>query len=299
MKLEKILKGIHGISCYQNIDMTNYSTIRLRARGTLIRVFSQEGLKKTVQRLFENDFNYLILGLGANQLLRPFSSTPYLKLDLPFDKSILNTPHDRYSLPASLTLNILSSHAIKFGIKGWEAFTGIPATLGGAVCMNAGTKFGEIGGLVKGVKVISRRGEENIIKTDNKSFSYRNNNFLKEGDIIYQVDLSHKGHDKNVGDIIKNYLRARKKEQPLNALTCGCVFKNLMEGKRVYRAGRYIDMAGLKGFVYKKLRISPVHANFVENLGDADYNDFIEFIRLIQDKLNSQFGIKFEMEIKV
>ena len=66
---------------------------------------------------------------------------------------------DSYWLPSSMPINVMTGKAIKLGLKGWEYFTGIPATLGGAIWMNAGTSLGEIGDLIKRVKILRRNGD--------------------------------------------------------------------------------------------------------------------------------------------
>ena len=71
---------------------------------------------------------------------------------------LLDRVKEEYTLPASIHLSKLTSHASKHGLKGWEVFTGIPATLGGAIFMNAGTGLGEIGPWLKKLKLFQRMG---------------------------------------------------------------------------------------------------------------------------------------------
>ena len=166
------------------------------------------------------------MGWGANILLPSSSTMPYVQLDFDFNRELLEQPQSEYILPASVSLAVLTSHAAKFGLKGWEVFTGIPASLGGAVYMNAGTNLGEIGSLVKEVKLMNKLGEIKLIKIDAHSFSYRKNHFVQPGDVIYEVTLSNLGLDPAISIKIKDYLEMRNKSQPLKEATCGCVFKN-------------------------------------------------------------------------
>ena len=143
-----------------NFNLKKYSTMRLKSQGDLFIVKKSDSLGKLTKFCFENKIQYLVLGMGANQLLKEKVELPIIKLDFELDENYLDELQKSYSLPASINLAKLSSHAIKFGMIGWEVFTGIPATLGGAVFMNAGTNLGEIGELVESVKYFTREGKK-------------------------------------------------------------------------------------------------------------------------------------------
>lgn len=283
-----------------NKDLKKFSTMRLDAIGDLITVTSKEGLKFAVSQLTKNNYQYRVLGWGANVLLPKESHVPYLQLDFKFDRSLLEMAQKEYVLPGSVSLATLTSHANKFGLKGWEVFTGIPATLGGAIFMNAGTNLGEIGSVVSEVKIITKNGEEKIIKINNQSFSYRHNHFVDEGDVIYEATLVHHGEDPAISKKIKEYLEMRTKTQPLKEWTCGCIFKNTKDEMNdlVFRAGLFIDITGLKGLTVGNLRISPKHANFMENSGESSSEDVLNMIAMIQNELKLQTGVSFETEVE-
>ena len=293
--LEKLLH-LRDLDIGFNCDLKHYSTMKLKARGDLVIVKSISSLKRLLMELNKDSLGYRILGMGSNQLLPEKSSVPYIKLDLPFLKSYLNHPRDVYTFPASVHLGLLSNHASRFGLTGWEVFTGVPATLGGAVFMNAGTNLGEIGTLVRKIRLVDCRGEEKEIVTSDESFAYRKNNFTVPGDIIFEIEMSHGGRDeKKVSTVIKSHLKKRNETQPIRARTCGCVFKN----ETPCSAGHYIDIMGLKGLSYNSMRTSHIHGNFVENMGDACYSDAVCLIQNVKKELLLHFGIDFETEIKV
>lgn len=298
MSVEKLINFHSDIEVELNKDLTKFTTMRLKAFGDLITITSVDGLKATLKILTENNLSYRILGMGANQLIPSTSTIPYIKLSLPFDKTYLSVERESYLLPASVTLSILSSHATRFGLKGWESFTGIPATLGGAVFMNAGTNLGEIGPLITKVYLIDKFGNSKTIEMGESSFSYRSNNFLAEGDFIYQVEMKHLGVDPKISEVIKKYLELRNRTQPLKEWTCGCVFKN-NKGKRTCLAGKFIDILGLKGLTSNGMRISPKHANFMENVDSAVHEDVVALIKIIKDELHLQYGVEFETEVKL
>ncbi len=293
------IKLVHpDISVSLDLDLKKFSTMRLDSRGDLITVKSKEGLKYTLSELTKNNMSYKTLGWGANIILPSRSNIPYIQLDFDFDRSLFESPKQEYILPASTSLATLTSHANKFGLKGWEVFTGIPASLGGAIFMNAGTNLGEIGSLVKEVKIITKNGEEKSVIINEKSFSYRKNHFVDSGDVIYEARLVHFGIDEAISRKIREYLEMRTRTQPLKEWTCGCVFKNHHDLERdvTCRAGLFIDIMGLKGLTIKNLYISPKHANFMENRGESSYEDVMEMIGVLKKELKLQFGVDFEIE---
>ena len=296
--LKELLLQIPDCEYEEEKDLSLFSTMRLKAHGDLITVKSKDALVLVQQLLSKKKISPLILGMGANQLLCEKSRVPYLRLDFSFDKNYLSKARDLYLLPASIRLSVLSSHAVKFGLKGWENFTGIPATLGGAVFMNAGTNLGEIGDLIKKVYIIDATGEEKIVEVDENSFSYRKNNFLNTGDVVYQVEMKHLGIDPAASQKIKDYLDLRNRSQPLKEFTCGCVFKNMSKDSLTCRAGLFIDILGLKGLMLNTLVVSPKHANFIENRGNATRKEVLKLIELIKNELYLQYGIMFDTEVK-
>ena len=294
------LNSIDGALVEIDKDLKKYSTMRLDAVGDLITVKNIEALKAVTKNLTQKNIQYRVLGWGANMLLPKTASNPYLQLDFDFNKEILEKAHNEYILPASVSLATLTSHANKFGLKGWEVFTGIPASLGGAIFMNAGTNLGEIGTIIKEVKLVTKYGEEKLIKIDQNSFKYRHNNFVESGDVIFEARLIHFGIDEAISKKIREYLEMRTRTQPLKEWTCGCIFKNHQDLNLslTCRAGLFIDIMGLKGLTFGNLLISPKHANFMENRGESSYEDVMTMIKVLQKELKLQTGVSFETEVE-
>tara|TARA_Y100000768_G_scaffold380246_1_gene357091 strand:+ start:12869 stop:13753 length:885 start_codon:yes stop_codon:yes gene_type:complete len=285
----------NDITWFEKINLEKYTTIKLGQIGDLVEVRSLEALKLQTQKIHELNYKIRLVGWGANQVLHKTENIVFLKLDFPFDKKYLSEYREVYDLPASVGLNQLTATAIRHGLKGWEVFTGIPASLGGAICMNAGTSLGEIGELVESVEVLTRKGRVERRRLSSKDFSYRKNNFLKTDEIILSVVLRHKGQDPNLAQKIKDYLQYRKNTQPLGTKNCGSVFKNLDN----FKAGQTIDSLGLKGIGSDDLKVSLKHANFIENSGNATSSDFVELTDFIKEEIERCTGQKFELEVKI
>ncbi len=296
MSLEEELKQLSDIVFLPQHDLTSFTTFRLFSRGDLIEIKSVSALQKILPLLKKYQKPYLVVGWGANQILPAECKQIILHLSLPFDGSLLNEKQEEYTLPASLGLNHLTAHAVKFALKGWEVFTGIPASLGGAIYMNAGTNLGEIGNLIKKVTLVTPEGNirEEVIRSG--SFSYRHNHFVKAGEVIVGATMIHHGVDESIPQRIREYLEYRKRSQPLATKNCGCVFKNPL---KELPAGRLIDSLGLKGLRSGNLRISEKHANFIENTGEANWDQFSALISTIKHQMDHFYGIEFELEVKI
>ena len=280
-----------------NKDLRLNTTLRLNSKGTLVTVSSISGLKKVVQYLSSNSISYLVIGMGANVVLSEIVEKILIKINFPFNKENLSPSSKIYELPASVSLSLLTSHAIKFGLKGWEVFTGVPATLGGATFMNAGTVLGEISSIIHSVHILRNNGTIEILEINKNHFCYRGNNFLREGDIIFQVDIFHNGIDNEIPSLIKGYLKKRRNSQPLDKATCGCVYKN-KKGIVDFSVGATLDMLGLKGLGICGLKISNEHANFIENSNNADIETFEKLLLSIDKEVFLNFGINFDREVK-
>lgn len=292
----KKLKIIDDVEYLFDINLDKYTTIKLGNLGSIAICKSVSALKKLLEELNEKSINYHLVGWGANQVLLNSNGTLFIKLDFKLDKEIFKSPKDKYELPASTPLNILTSHAMKFGLKGWEVFTGIPGSLGGSIFMNAGTALGEIGELIESVTILKKNGEIYTYSPSTTSFSYRKNHFVGDGEIIISAVIKHKGLDQEIKSIIKDYLEYRKSTQPLTTKNCGSVFKNFSKN---FKAGQTIDTIGLKKFGFENLQVSSKHANFVENYGNAKAEQFKMLVECLKIDIERYSGHKFELEVNL
>ncbi len=188
------------------------------------------------------------------------------------------------------------SQIISFGIKegfgGLEFLAGVPASIGGAIKMNAGAFEKSISQLIKTLKIYKNKNIKTLISNENL-WNYRT---FKEPGIIISAELELiKREKKEIKNLLKTYIEKRKKTQPLFEKTFGSVFKNPPS----HYAGKLIEKCGLKGYQIGNAKISEQHANFIVNLGNAKFEDVLALIKLIQDKVFSKFGILLEPEVNI
>jgi UDP-N-acetylmuramate dehydrogenase len=160
--------------------------------------------------------------------------------------------------------------------------------------MNAGAFGGEISNFLKEVTVMTMDGQEKIYNPEDISFSYRQSTF-PENEIVLSAAFELIQSDTiTVMEKRSKASGGRKASQPLKFRSAGSVFKNPNEGA----AGYYIDQAGLKGTKIGGAEISPIHANFFVNHGEAKASDIVALIRLARETVQNKFGIALDLEVK-
>lgn len=289
--------NIKDLEFYKDKDLSRYSTMKLKSTGSLAVANTIQAVQEFVKEANNNKIEYRLLGWGANQLLVDQASFIYLHLEIKNKDDIFSELSKSYELSASTSLAKLTSHAAKYGIMGWEVFTGIPASLGGAIFMNAGTNLGEIGEVVSEVTIVKSNGEIEIHQVGKNSFHYRGNTFCKPGDVIVAAKLINNGTSDLIKKKITDYLKLRNDTQPLNQATCGCMFKNIDNDGMTCRAGLSLDIMGLKGLSIGGVRVSHKHANFMENYDQASRDDVMKLSRMVQSELALTLGLDFELEV--
>jgi len=196
---------------------------------------------------------------------------------------------------AGASLVKLLSFAVEHGLTGLEFAAGIPGTVGGAICMNAGTSLGEMGDIVESVALISPDGELNTRSAEEMAFGYRTAS-VPEGHLVLEVRVVLRRDDKEkIKARIKELLVTRKQRQPWGFPNAGSVFKNPQEES----AGMLIESAGLKGRMVGGAQVSEKHANIIVNTGKAKAADVLELMDIVKEKVLEVSGVRLEPEIKI
>ncbi len=198
---------------------------------------------------------------------------------------------DEVKAMAGATIAKLIDFCAENKLGGIEELSGIPATIGGAIKMNAGA-FGKcISDYVTRVEVLKNGKIISYNKAD-CDFSYRTSKFSKSKEIITAVYFKF-DRDGFSMDKLKKFRQRRNETQPFNK-SCGSIFKN----PENLSAGKLIEDAGLKGFSLGGARVSTKHANFIVNEKNAKACDVYNLIKYIKEKIKSVYGITLQEEVE-
>ncbi len=182
------------------------------------------------------------------------------------------------------------------GLAGVEVLAGIPGSVGGAVRMNAGGAHGSIGDRVLLVRGFTRVGEPLRLSRDDCRFGYRTS--ALEGTFITDVALELRPSGADLKARAREILKRKRAAQPLAAATAGCMFKNPQESASG-SAGYLLDQVKMKTRAHGGARVSPRHANFIENRGDATFSDVIALLAEGRTRVFERFGIRLSLEVEV
>lgn len=204
---------------------------------------------------------------------------------------------DRVEVGAGNPFPELVRRSIELGIPGLPGCPGIPGSVGGVVCMNAGGRFGSVGDAlveVRGVDAEGRRFRRGVEAGD---LGYRTSVFrdvLVTGATLRRDPALRPEAQRR---LFREALAWKKATQPLGARSAGCMFRNPQQALDGRSAGQLIDMAGLKGRRVGGAMVSPLHANFIVNAGDATARDLFDLIRLVRDEVRARYAVDLELEV--
>jgi UDP-N-acetylmuramate dehydrogenase len=259
-----------------------------------VRPETVEQLKKVTKRCNENNIPVYVLGFGSNLLISDDGlRAAVVKLDA---EKFSQAQFDGEQLIAwaGAKLSELVLTCVKKGLSGLEALTGIPGSIGGAVKMNAGGNFGDIGAVIETVSLMDSQGDIFGKSKPELMFDYRKSNITAQ--FILNATLKLAGADpEQIMRTVKEIWIYKKNSQPLNTRNCGCVFKN----PRGVSAGALIDRAGLKGLQVGGAVVSEKHANFIVAEKGCKSHDVVRLIDTIKTRVKEQFGIELELEVEI
>lgn len=197
---------------------------------------------------------------------------------------------------AGIKLSKLANIALRNSLSGLEFASGIPGTLGGAVCMNAGAYDGEMRDVIREVTYYDDKGNINTISNERCEFDYRRSFFSGKNHVVLGCSLKlTKEEPEKIKSKMEDYNKRRKEKQPLEKPSAGSTFKR----PAGYFAGKLIQDAGLKGYSIGGAAVSEKHSGFVINDGGATAKDIYELILYIKRTVKSKFDVELEPEVKL
>ncbi|MEM8835429.1 MAG: UDP-N-acetylmuramate dehydrogenase [Planctomycetota bacterium] len=200
---------------------------------------------------------------------------------------------------AGVRLPRLIVDSVRNGLAGLEGLAGVPASIGGAVRMNAGGAFGTIGDCITAVHAITRSGQRLTIPASEIGFDYRHSGLEHLIIVAADIEFERVGDDARpaLRERLKHVMAKKKASQPLGDDSAGCVFKNpTVRGERL-SAGMLIDTAQCKGMRIGGAVVSDVHANFVVTEEGCKPSDIVRLIGRVSEIVLMTHGVRLEPEV--
>lgn len=238
---------------------------------------------------------WTVIGRGSNLLVRDGGIRGVvLKLDKGFD--YMYVEGDRVRAGAAFSVIRLAVLAGKEGLTGLEFAGGIPGSVGGAVYMNAGAHGSDVSRVLKEATVLFPDGTVRTLTNRELAFRYRTSLLQQQPGIILEATFQLAAGDRReIARVMAEYKDRRRRTQPLKQPCAGSVFRNPPGDY----AGRLIESAGLKGYRIGDAQISPIHANFIVNLGQATARDVLALIEHAQETVDKRFGVLLQPEVLI
>ena len=293
--LEKLQKLIGEAKVLANEPMASHTTFRIGGPADyFVMPETVEELRDILALCKEEGLPYFILGNGSNLLVgdKGFRGV-VIQLYKNFDG--LSIEGTRVTAKSGAMLIRVAKEAGKAGLTGLEFASGIPGTIGGAMVMNAGAYGGEMIDVVTAVTVLTKDGDIKTLTGSEMNFRYRGSVVEDEGYIVLETVMELKeGNLEEIQARIDELSLQRRTKQPIEYPSAGSTFKR-PEGDF---AGKQIQDTNLRGYQVGGAQVSEKHCGFVINAGGATAADVMQLMQDVSDKVNAQFGVTLEPEVK-
>jgi UDP-N-acetylmuramate dehydrogenase len=287
-------RKIPGAEYLVDEPMVRHTSFHVGGPADLMAVpRSKDGLRGLLKAAREREIPVVILGGGTNVLVLDGGIRG---LVVKLGDGFMGVEREAKGLTAgaALPLSRLLAEARKKCLSGLEFAMGIPGTVGGGLWVNAGALGEWLGSRLVSAAGISYEGEETVFSAQAVKFEYRSASFpipLVLTEAAFELEAG----DPDRMDAAMRDALDRRRGQPLDTPSAGCVFKNL-PGEP---AAKLIDRANLKGLQVGGARVSERHANFVLNVAGASAADVLNLIDEVKKRVMDQFGVMLEMEVRV
>lgn len=263
------------------VQLRDLTTLRVGGPAELWEVQGEDDLRDATAE------PYRVIGAGSNLLVAD-AGVPerVIKLGRNYQSLAAMDGTADLWLGAATPLPGLVRRAQRLGLSGLEGLLGIPAVLGGAVAMNAGTRFGELSDTLQEVEVFVDGGLERL-PAEALHLAYRHAE-LPPGAVVTRARLRFTPSDPDRVQGAMVAVDAARKGQP-KVKSAGCAFKNPAGDS----AGRLIDLAGLKGTRVGDAMVAHEHGNFVVNLGNATAEDVCRLLDLVRSRVTPPLELEW------
>lgn len=275
----------------KNVSLKLFTTLKIGGPARfLARARTVSAMQEMLAYCYASNLNFLILGKGSNTL---FDDKGFDGLVILNKITTLEQKEHLFFVGGGYNFSRLGTLTAQKGWSGLEFACAIPATVGGAVYMNAGASGQETADVLEEVMFVDERGESYSLPRSSLRFGYRFSSFQeKKGAIVGASFSLHKSEEAQKKQ--KELLSYRVKTQPLSERSAGCAFRNPKE----LAAGKLIEECGMKGLRRGGAQVSPLHANFILNIGGATSQEILDLIAEVKERVYAEKKILLEEEIR-
>jgi len=293
------IKDIAGHdSVLQDVLLSKFTTFRIGGVCKCLVIIKRiENLIKLLNFLNDNQLSYKILGNGSNLLIDDMGIQKEVVIKISIQD--INLSDDTIKCSSGVTLPYLASLAFKNSLSGLEFGCGIPASIGGAVIMNAGAYGRCMADCIVQSEIIDERGNIKILNAKSHEFGYRYSIFHRTPNIIIvsstlKLNLKDGRDCEEIGEVMNLYKNKRRLTQPYEFPSAGSIFRH----PKNHLAGKLIEDCNLKGYKIGGAQISKKHAGFIINTGDATCKNVLDLIEFVKNTVLKEYGIELKEEIK-
>ena len=255
-----------------------------------------EELEEALGYCHEQQLPWFLLGKGSN-LLVPDNGVRMVVIKLAGEFTDFHIDAGgRVLAGAAVSLAVVARACAAAGWKGLEFAAGIPGSLGGGVIMNAGAYEGQMSDVVQRVEVLSPGQTSRWLEATDLAYTYRKSKLQDQGLVVTRVEMVlSRGKACELLDHIEELESRRWQKQPLELPSAGSFFKR----PQGHYAAALIEKAGLKGIRVGGAQVSPLHAGFIVNAGDATAGDILALMERVKAEVYDQFGVVLEPEVRI
>lgn len=267
--------------------------------AVLLEAASVEAAGRALALAREAGAPVALLGAGSNVLVDD-AGVQALVLRLCPGSRRIDIQGTRLIANAGATVGDVALAAARAGLSGLEHAANIPGALGGLLAMNGGSRRQAVGDSVLAVQALDREGRSRLFSREECGFGYRRSVFQENGCLIVGATLELRPDDPAaILDRMARDAEERARKFPLDLPSCGSVFKSDPEAYALHGPpGRIIEDAGLKGLRVGDMRVSPIHANFIVNLGRGSSEQALDLIERVRRRVYERIGLFLACEVR-
>lgn len=293
--LTELQNVMGGSGIFMEEPMKKHTTFRVGGPADVLVQPDETALAAILALCRRYHVSYSFIGNGSNLLVGD-KGIRGVVIEMTDPMGNIEVDGTKITAQAGAMLSKIANTAASNGLGGMEFAAGIPGSVGGAVVMNAGAYGREMKDIIEKVYVLDENGAQLELDRDALDLGYRHSCIPEKKYIVTKVVLELvPRNEAEIRSEMKELNEKRAEKQPLQYPSAGSTFKR-PEG---YFAGKLIMDAGLRGYQVGGAQVSEKHCGFVINKGDATAADICQLMRDVSDKVQAQFGVVLEPEVKM